>query len=110
MSWKPEIEELHKREQMAREMGGADKVARQHEFGKLTVRERVDAIADPGSFHEIGTLAGVGRSNVRSGISGLITTSEKISAFVRLPEFVIKSLRSTNGYRMNGATPQTSMP
>ncbi len=61
MSWKPEIEELHKREQMAREMGGSDKVARQHEFGKLTVRERVDAIADPGSFHEIGTLAGVGR-------------------------------------------------
>ncbi|MDX1382413.1 MAG: carboxyl transferase domain-containing protein [Thermoanaerobaculia bacterium] len=41
-------------------MGGADKVARQHEFGKLTVRERIDRIADPGSFHEIGALAGRG--------------------------------------------------
>ena len=39
-------------------MGGAEKVARQHEFGKLTVRERVKAICDDESFHEIGTLAG----------------------------------------------------
>ena len=41
------------------EMGGPDKVARQHEFGKLTIRERIAAIADTGSFHEIGALAGV---------------------------------------------------
>ncbi|MFC1885820.1 acyl-CoA carboxylase subunit beta [Thermodesulfobacteriota bacterium] len=59
MNWKKEVEELDKRAAMALEMGGADKVARQHEFGKLTVRERIDAIADKGSFHEIGALAGV---------------------------------------------------
>jgi len=41
-------------------MGGPDKVARQHEFGKLTIRERVAAMADAGSFHEIGALAGAG--------------------------------------------------
>ena len=41
-----------------REMGGADKVARQHQFGKLTVRERIDELVDPGSFHEIGAIAG----------------------------------------------------
>ena len=40
-------------------MGGADKVARQHEFGKLTVRERVERIVDDGSFEEIGAIAGV---------------------------------------------------
>ena len=61
MSWDEEIEELRRREALALQMGGADKVARQHEFGKLTIRERIAAISDPGSFHEIGTLAGVGR-------------------------------------------------
>jgi len=60
MSWQDEIDELRARESLAFEMGGADKVARQHEFNKLTIRERIEAISDPGSFHEVGTLAGVG--------------------------------------------------
>ena len=61
MSWRTEIEELERRTAMAHQMGGKDKVARQHEFGKLTIRERIDAIADAGTFHEVGTLAGVAR-------------------------------------------------
>jgi len=40
-------------------MGGPDKVKRQHDGGKLTVRERVERLLDAGSFHEIGGLAGV---------------------------------------------------
>ena len=59
MGWDEEIGELADRERLAEAMGGEDKVARQHEFGKLTVRERVDQIVDDGSFHEIGKLAGV---------------------------------------------------
>ncbi len=59
MSWNDEIDELHRRESLARQMGGPDKVARQHEFGKLTIRERIAAISDAGTFHEIGALAGV---------------------------------------------------
>ena len=61
MSWDEEIRELKAREALAYAMGGADKVARQHEFGKLTIRERIQAISDADSFHEIGALAGVGR-------------------------------------------------
>jgi acetyl-CoA carboxylase carboxyltransferase component len=57
MSWNDEIDELRRRESLALQMGGPDKVARQHEFGKLTIRERIAAISDAGSFHEIGTLA-----------------------------------------------------
>ncbi|HVS64396.1 MAG TPA: carboxyl transferase domain-containing protein [Thermoanaerobaculia bacterium] len=60
MSWKDEIEELRRREALAHQMGGPEKVARQHHFGKLTVRERIDALVDAGTFHEIGTLAGRG--------------------------------------------------
>lgn len=58
MSWKPEIEELRRREALAEEMGGAERVARQKAIGKLTVRERVDQLLDPGSLHEIGKIAG----------------------------------------------------
>ncbi len=35
--------------------GGPDRIAVQHELGKLTARERVDRLADPGSFVELGS-------------------------------------------------------
>ena len=60
MSWEEELQELTARGELAEAMGGTEKVARQHHFGKLTIRQRVDAIVDPGSFHEVGKLAGVG--------------------------------------------------
>ena len=60
MSWEKEISELNIRSELSERMGGEDKVARQHEFGKLTIRERINAITDENSFHEIGKLAGVG--------------------------------------------------
>ena len=58
MSWSDDVKEIERQRRMAEEMGGADSVAFQHGRGKLTVRERVDLLADPGSFHEIGALAG----------------------------------------------------
>lgn len=58
MSWEDEIEEKRRREALADAMGGADRVARQKAAGKLNVRERVAALCDPGSFHEIGKIAG----------------------------------------------------
>ena len=58
MAWESDIEELRRREALARQMGGPDKVRRQRDAGRLTVRERIDALLDPGSFHEIGALAG----------------------------------------------------
>ncbi|HWG81162.1 MAG TPA: carboxyl transferase domain-containing protein, partial [Stellaceae bacterium] len=61
MSWEAEIDELRRREALARQMGGADKVKRQRDGGKLTVRERIDQLLDPGSFHEIGAIAGKAR-------------------------------------------------
>ena len=58
MVWQPEINELDKRRRLAEQMGGEEAVARHHAQGKLTVRERIAALADPGSFKEIGGLAG----------------------------------------------------
>ncbi|HET6794619.1 MAG TPA: carboxyl transferase domain-containing protein [Acidimicrobiales bacterium] len=56
--WTPEVDELRRRVELAHRMGGPDKIERQHSGGKLTVRERIDALVDPGSFSEIGALAG----------------------------------------------------
>jgi len=58
MGWQPELDELRERERQAREMGGEARVKRQHEAGKLTVRERITALVDASSFHEIGAVAG----------------------------------------------------
>jgi acetyl-CoA carboxylase carboxyltransferase component len=58
MSWEPELEELRRREELARQMGGAERVERQHAAGRLTVRERIDRLFDEGTFHEAGMLAG----------------------------------------------------
>jgi len=60
VSWDDELSELSHRNLLSEKMGGEEKVARQHEFGKLTIRERIDCIVDENSFHEIGKLAGVG--------------------------------------------------
>ena len=58
VTWQPELDELRHREQLARQMCGSDRVARQHAAGRLTVRERIDRLMDPGSFEEYGALAG----------------------------------------------------
>jgi acetyl-CoA carboxylase carboxyltransferase component len=56
--WEPELRELREREELARQMGGEANVARAHAAGRLTVRERIDLLLDPGSFVEYGSLAG----------------------------------------------------
>ncbi len=56
--WDPELDELQRRNALAQRMGGDEKVAKHHAQGKLTVRERIEALLDAGSFHEIGALTG----------------------------------------------------
>ena len=58
MVWQPELDELKHRRHLAEQMGGKEGIARQRKRGKLTVRERISALADPGSFQEIGGLTG----------------------------------------------------
>jgi acetyl-CoA carboxylase carboxyltransferase component len=58
VTWDAELDEMRRREALAREMGGPERIARQHDAGRLTVRERVDRLLDPGSFEEYGALAG----------------------------------------------------
>jgi len=58
MNWKSEMDELRRREEFAERLGGAERVKRQHDGGRYTIRERIDRLVDAGSFHEIGKIAG----------------------------------------------------
>ncbi len=49
--------ELASRIEKNRQMGGEKKVGKQHDKGRLTVRERIDLLLDAGSFDEYGILA-----------------------------------------------------
>ena len=60
MSWQPEVDEIERRRKFAFELGGAEGVRRQHEGGRLTARERIDRLLDPGTWFEIGALTGKG--------------------------------------------------
>ena len=47
------LERLKALDRAAEQGGGQARIDRQHQAGKLTARERIDLLVDPGSFHEI---------------------------------------------------------
>src|SRR3954449_9498915 len=54
---RPLVEDLAARRERARLGGGGEKIAKQHEAGKLTARERLDLLIDEGTFCELGMHA-----------------------------------------------------
>ena len=52
MTMEAKLEQLQRLRDEAEQGGGADRVAAQHAKGKLTARERIDLLVDPGSFVE----------------------------------------------------------
>ena len=50
------LAELNERNRRANEAGGAERIEKQHAAGKLTARERIEALVDPGTFEELDRL------------------------------------------------------
>ena len=71
MSWKTETDEIGRRRELALEQGGTEAIAKQHGKGKLTIRERIDRLLDPGSFEEIGPAAGAAIHDEKGELIGL---------------------------------------
>src|SRR5215211_5966981 len=59
---RPLAEDLAARRAEARLGGGEEKIAKQHAAGKLTARERIDLLVEPGTFTELGLHAGIHHS------------------------------------------------
>lgn len=57
-SWEGAIDEIDYIKDLATEMGGQERVDRQHRGGRLTIRERIEKMVDPGSFLEAMPMMG----------------------------------------------------
>ncbi len=67
-------EELRELETRLREGGGARKIEKQHKDGKLTARERIERLIDPGTmFLEIGLLIAYDRYEGQAPAAGVVT-------------------------------------
>jgi len=53
MKMEDNLKKLQELTGKAQEGGGLEKIKQQHEKGKLTARERIDLLLDPGSFNEL---------------------------------------------------------
>ena len=59
MSWEEEVHEIRRRRHLAKQQGGKEGIAKQHARGRLTIRERIDALLDDGSFQEQGLATAI---------------------------------------------------
>src|SRR5271169_1080327 len=74
-----QVEQLHKLEERLRAGGGAAKIAKQHRAGKMTARERIAGLLDPGArFLEIGLLVAYDRYDGHAPAAGVVTGVGKI--------------------------------
>ena len=83
MSWKREVEGIEARSELAKEQGGAEGVARQHEAGRLTIRERIDGLIDAESFREQGPIAGHSETDDQGQLKSF-TPANYVLGFARI--------------------------
>ncbi|HET6782187.1 MAG TPA: carboxyl transferase domain-containing protein [bacterium] len=91
------LEDLRRRRERVKALGGAERVKRQHEAGKLTARERLEHLVDPGSFTESGMFVThrareFGMDQVDAPADGVITgygTIEGRLVFVFSQDFTV---------------------
>jgi acetyl-CoA carboxylase carboxyltransferase component len=70
--WEKETEEIKRRKRIAYQLGGLEAIERQHKKGKMTVRERIDALLDADSFSEIGLMTGQASYNDKGELLHII--------------------------------------
>ncbi|MCG8547705.1 MAG: propionyl-CoA carboxylase, partial [Alphaproteobacteria bacterium] len=70
MAWDKEIDEIARKRELAKELGGPEGVARQHSQGRQTVRERIDGLIDADSFEELGGASGVAEHDEDGNLTG----------------------------------------
>ena len=68
--WQGLLAELDQRQAQAEAMGGEEKIARQHARGRLTARQRLALLFDPGTLNEIGALAGANHPGGQVPLAG----------------------------------------
>ncbi len=73
------VETLHHLEDKLRQGGGTERIEKQHRAGKLTARERITRLLDPGArFLEIGLLIAYDQYEGQAPAAGVVTGIGKI--------------------------------
>src|SRR5437667_7677695 len=73
------VDQLHAPEDRLRAGGGPARIEKQHRAGKLTARERIAGLLDPGAcFQEIGLLIAYDRYEGQAPSAGIVTGIGKI--------------------------------
>ena len=75
MTWLPEVEEINRRREIARAMGGAAAVEAKHSRGELTIRERIDGLADKDTFREIGLISASAEYDEEGSLQRLVPSN-----------------------------------
>ena len=96
-AWMEElIAELEERRKAVEQGGGPERIAKQHKQGKLTARERIEKLLDPGSFVELGTFVEHLETEMMKGVKapgeGVVTgygTIEGRTVFVFSQDFTV---------------------
>jgi acetyl-CoA carboxylase carboxyltransferase component len=72
MSWENEVREIERRRYLAKQQGGPEGIAKQHARGRLTIRERIDGLLDPGSFAEQGKATAIPEYDENEDLAGYV--------------------------------------
>jgi len=70
MDWEHSIDDIDYIRGLGQEMGGPERIERQHKGGRYTIRERIEKMADPGSFVEAGPMVGAAEYDDNGNLSG----------------------------------------
>jgi len=86
LDWDVAMEEMRRRKEIAKLMGGKERVDRHHNQGKLTIRERIDRLVDSNTFWEAGPMMGKGKYDENGDLIGFTPAGiEKHSPYFMMP-------------------------
>jgi len=100
-TWEKEFAKLQTRENEALQGGGEKRLQKQRDMGKMTARERIDYIMDPGSFVELNMLAehqcqdfGMDEKKFLGDgvVTGHGTINERFLSIQKMPRFLVVPL------------------
>ncbi len=84
MSWEREVQEIAERRRLAKAQGGPTGIAKQHGRGRLTVRERIDALLDEHSFEEQGQATASPEYDAQDQPTGEYTPANYVLGFGKI--------------------------
>jgi len=105
MTFDKELKELEQRHAKALEMGGAEKIQKQHCKGKLSARERIDQLLDAGSFVEVGMF----NHSDMPGMEAKTPADSKIAGYDKIDDRQVFHTSAASGQKNGQPDPKKKL-